>query len=188
MPVASLNEVRNFLSRVGIDDTAKFWRAAGCVAKHAAVVGNHADLNSPYARMTRNDLFSKVCLELVQLSFVQHTVKQRAHIVRLAMILRNDVIYLFQESAGILGSASVLAGGSQASSLRIQRQLRHKLSNLPQALLIILNPIMSHSRDFIMSARASESFIVNRLPSRPFNQVRSAQSHERSVLHHNNDT
>src|SRR5712671_3043083 len=138
MPVASLNEVRNFLSRVGINDTAKFWRAAGRVAKHAAVVGNHAHLNSPYARMTCNDLFSKVCLELIQLSFVQHTVKQRAHIVRLAMILRNDVIYLFQRSAGIL------AGGSQASSLRIQRQLCHKLSNLPQALLIILYPIMSY--------------------------------------------
>src|SRR5260221_1339263 len=135
MPVASLNEVRNFLSRIRIDDTAKFWRAAGWVAKHAAVVGNHADLNSPYARMTCNDLFSKVCLELIQMSFVQHAVKQRAPIVRLAMILRNDVIYLFQRSAGILGSAGILAGGSQATALRRQRRLprrnSHRLQTLP---------------------------------------------------------
>src|SRR6266853_3161321 len=115
MPVASLNEVRKFLSRVGIDDTAKFWRAAGRVAKHAAVVGNHADLNSHYARMTRNDLFSIICLELIQISFIQHAVKQLPHIVRLAMIFRNDVIDLFQGSAAILRSAGILAGGSQAS-------------------------------------------------------------------------
>src|SRR5258707_13905979 len=165
MPVASLNEVRNFLSRVGIDDTAKFWRAAGWVAKHAAVVGNHADLNSPYARMTCNDLFSKVCLELIQMSFVQHTVKQRAHIVRLAMILRNDVIYFFQRSAGILGSAGILAGGSQASSLRLQPQLPPKFSNLPQTPPIILFPIISPSPDFIICCLPSQRFIVTRLSS-----------------------
>src|SRR3981081_1060395 len=118
MAAASFDEVRNFLSRVGIDDTAKFWRAAGRVAKHTAAVGNHADLNSAYARMTGNYLFSIICLELIQMSFVQHAVKQLTHVVRLAMVFRNDVVDLFQRSAAIPWSARIHAVGSQAASLR----------------------------------------------------------------------
>src|SRR5258708_34839127 len=116
MPAASLDEIRNFLSRVGIDDTAKFWRAAGRVAKHPPIVGNHADLDSTYAGMTGNDLFGVIRLEFIQISFIEHTIQQLAHVVGLAEIFRNDVIDPFFASAGILA-------GSQDSSPPIQRQL-----------------------------------------------------------------
>src|SRR5258706_5959020 len=127
MAAASLDEVGNFFSRVGIDDTAKFWRAAGRVAKHSPVVGNHADLDPAYASMTGNDLVGVIRLELIQMSFVEHTIQQLAHVVGLAMIFRNNVIDLFQ------GSSSILAGGSQAPSLCTPRQLRHQLANPGQA-------------------------------------------------------
>src|SRR6266404_4922564 len=147
MATASLDEVRNLLSRIGIDDTAKFWRATGRIAKHSPVVGNYADLEPTYAAMAGNDLFRVIRLELIQVSFIKHTIQKVAHAVRLAMIFRNDFIDIFQRSAGIL------AGGSQASSLPIQPQVLHKLSYLPQALFIILNPIMRHSGNFVMRAR-----------------------------------
>src|SRR5258708_33285834 len=110
------------------------------------------------------------------------------------MIFRNDFVEFFfgclrfDWSAGIgsacirnarIRSARILAGGSQASSLRSQRQLRNKLSYLRDAVFIVLNAIVSNSRQFVMRACAAESFIIDRLTSRAFDQVRAAQAHER---------
>src|SRR5258706_14614980 len=98
MPFASVNEVRNFFSRFGIDDPAKFWRAAGGIAKHAAVVGDQTHLNPANARVTGDDLLRIVRLELIEMSFVKHTIQQGTHAVRLAMTFRNEAIDLFQRS------------------------------------------------------------------------------------------
>src|SRR5258707_15449659 len=97
MPATRLNEVSDLLSRFGIDDPAKFWRAARGIAKHAAVVGDHSDLYATYAGVPGDDLFCIVRLKLIQMSLVEHTIQNLAHAVRLSMILRNDVVeFLFR--------------------------------------------------------------------------------------------
>ena len=105
MPVAGVDEVRNLFCRFGIDDTAKFWRTARRVAKHAARVRNHAHLDTSYARVSGDDLFSIVRLKLVQMSVVEHAIQQLAHVVRLAMIFRNNFVKLLFR---ILGSAPLV--------------------------------------------------------------------------------
>src|SRR5450755_1743478 len=95
MPATGLDEVSHLLSRVGVDDPAKFWRAACRVAKHAAVVGNHSDLYATYARVPGHDLLRIVRLKLVQVSFVEDTIQKLAHAVRLTMILWDDVVEFF---------------------------------------------------------------------------------------------
>src|SRR6266480_4430214 len=98
MPVTRLYEISDFLSRFGIDDPAKFWRAARRVAKHAAVVGNHSDLYAAYPRVPGDDLLRIVRLKLVQMSFVKQTIQKLAHAVRLAMIFGNNVVEFFFRS------------------------------------------------------------------------------------------
>src|SRR5438270_519307 len=88
--------------------------------------------SKPWPAIAGNDLFRVIRLELIQVSFIKHTIQKVAHAVRLAMIFRNDFIDIFQRSAAIPRSAGVLAGGSRAASLRIQPQFLHKLSYLPQ--------------------------------------------------------
>src|SRR5260221_3267883 len=100
MPATSLDELSDLLSGFGVDDPAKFWRAARRIAKHAAVVGNHADLYAAYARVAGDDLFRIVRLKLIQVSFVEHAIQKLAHAVRLAMILRNDVVEFLFRSFG----------------------------------------------------------------------------------------
>src|SRR5260370_5508027 len=104
MPAKSFDEVSDLLSRFGVDDTAKFWRAARRIAKHAAVIGNHSDLYAAYARVPGNDLFGIVRLKLVQMSFVEQTIQKLAHAVRLTMIFGNDVIESFFRSLRLIPS------------------------------------------------------------------------------------
>src|SRR6266568_9402305 len=181
MTIASVDEVSNFLGRFSVNDAAKLRRAAGWIAKHPARVCNYAHLYSANTRVAGDNLFRIIGLELVQVSFVQQTFQKLAHVVGLAMIFRNYFINPFRRSARIL------AGGPQASSLPIRRQLRNKLSYFRNRLFIILHSIMSHSRKLIMRPRAAECFVINRLTRRALHQIRSAQAHERSTFDHDQD-
>ena len=60
--------------------------AASGRSKHPARVSNHADLDATNPGMTGDDLFGIVCLKLVQMAFIKQTIKNRAHVVRLAVI------------------------------------------------------------------------------------------------------
>src|SRR5947207_4850262 len=176
MTIASVDEVSDFLGRFSVNDAAKLRRAAGWIAKHSARVCNYAHLYAANTRVSGDNLFRIIGLELVQVSFVQQTFQKLAHAVGLAMIFRNYFINPFRRSTR--WSSRIFAGGPQASSLRIQRQLRNKLSYFRNRLFIILNSIMSHSRKLIMGTRAAECFVINRLTRRTFDQIRSAQAHE----------
>src|SRR4051794_3764275 len=92
MTIAGLYEVGNLFGRLCIDDAAETWRAARRGTNHAAIVTDDADLKPAQSRMTRNHLFGVVCLKLVQVSAVQKTTQNFAHVVRLAMIFRKDVV------------------------------------------------------------------------------------------------
>ena len=46
---------------------------------------------------------------------------------------------------------------------------------------------MRNSRQLVMRPRAAQSFIIDRLAGRAFDQVRAAQSHERSAFDHDDD-
>src|SRR5947207_14175717 len=138
MSIASVDEISDFLSRFSVNDAAKLRRAAGWIPKHPSRVGNYAHLYSANTRMTGDNLFRVIGLELVQVPFIQQTIQKLAHAVGLAMIFRNYFINPFRRSARIL------AGGSQAFSLPIRWQLRNKLSYFRDRLIIILNSIMSY--------------------------------------------
>ena len=71
MAIASLDEVSDFLRRLGIDDTAKFWRLTAGHAHHATMIRNHSDLNTAKACVTGKHLLSVVSLELVEMSVVE---------------------------------------------------------------------------------------------------------------------
>src|SRR5262249_39616006 len=143
--IAGVDKVSDFLSRLGVDNAAKLWRASCRVAKHTANVCNHADLYAANARMSGDDLFRIVCLKLVEMTFVQQTVQNLTHAIRLSMILRNNLVDLLGRRAGIP------SGGSPAFTRRTSTwwQLRNKLSYLRDTLFIILHPIMSHSGQLV---------------------------------------
>src|SRR6266568_4584747 len=95
MSVTSLDEVSHLLSRLGIDDSPKSRRAAGRIAKHAARIRNHADLNPANARMAGDDLFRIIGLKLVKMTLIEQAIQNVAHVIRLAMIFGNNFIDLF---------------------------------------------------------------------------------------------
>src|SRR2546421_3557966 len=82
MTIASIDKVSNLLGRFSVDDAAKLWRSARQIAKHAACICDHANLNSTNTRMTRNNFFRIICLKLIEMSFVEHTIEKLAHVVR----------------------------------------------------------------------------------------------------------
>src|SRR5260370_41841387 len=123
-------ESRDLFCRFGLDDPAKFWRATSRIAKHAAVVRYHSDLDPADPRVPGDDFFRVVRLKFVQMSIVQQTIQKLAYVVRLTMIFGNNFVEFFFGSFWFNWSAGISAGASQASSLRIHRQLRNKLSYL----------------------------------------------------------
>src|SRR6266705_482115 len=94
--VTSLDEVSHLLSRLGIDDSTKSRRATCRIAKHAARIRNHADLNPANGRMAGNDLFRIVGLKLVKMTLIKQAVQNVAHVIRLAMIFGNNFVDLFR--------------------------------------------------------------------------------------------
>src|SRR5258708_35194675 len=98
MTATSLKKGSDFPSRFGIDNPAKFGRAPRRVTKHAPIVGNHSDLQATYASVAGYDLFRIVRLELIQMSFIEQTIQELAHVVRLPMIFGNDFVESFFRS------------------------------------------------------------------------------------------
>src|SRR5713101_7471511 len=86
MTIASVDEISDLLCRLGVNDAAKFRRAAGRIAKHPARVCNYAHLYSANTRVASDNLFRIICLKLIQVSLVHQTIQKRAHVVRLTMI------------------------------------------------------------------------------------------------------
>ena len=46
---------------------------------------------------------------------------------------------------------------------------------------------MRHAGKLVMRARAAESFVVDRLAGRAFDQICATQAHERSAIDHDDD-
>ena len=74
--VAGFDEVGHLLGRLCIDDAAETWRTAAGRANHAAIVGNHSDLNAANTRVARDHLLRVVCLKLVEMSVIEQAVQQ----------------------------------------------------------------------------------------------------------------
>src|SRR6185503_15923129 len=93
--ITGLDKVSDFFRRFGVNNAAELWRAAGGIAKHPARIRNYADLNSAHSRMTGNDFLRIVRLKLVEMSIIEHAIQQVASLVRLAVILGNNLVDLF---------------------------------------------------------------------------------------------
>ena len=71
MSIAGFDEVSHLLRRLGVDDSAKSrWLAAGH-ANHAAMIGDHSNLNATNASMARDHLLRIVSLKLVEVSVIE---------------------------------------------------------------------------------------------------------------------
>ena len=90
--ITSVDEVSDLLSRFRVDDPTELWRPARRIAKHAARIGNHANLNAVDTRMAGDDFFRVVGLKLIEMSIVEKAIEQRTHVVWLAVIFRKDVV------------------------------------------------------------------------------------------------
>src|SRR3982751_3763105 len=78
MPVAGLDEVRDFFRRLGVDDSPKPRRSI-LQANHSTMVCDHANLYTANSSMPRNHLLSKVSLKLVQVAFIEYALKHLPH-------------------------------------------------------------------------------------------------------------
>jgi hypothetical protein len=101
--VAGIDKVRDFLGRLCVNDAAETRRAASRNANHAAVVRDHANLNSANARVACDHLPGVISLKLIEMTPIQKTAQQLSHIVWLPVILRNDVVKRFDCERGFHG-------------------------------------------------------------------------------------
>ena len=98
MTIAGVDEVSYLLGRFRIDDAAELWWTARRIAKHAARVGDHADLNPANLRVTGDDLFRVAGLKLIEMTFIEQATQNVAHVIRLAMILGKNFVEFFFRS------------------------------------------------------------------------------------------
>jgi len=82
-------------------------------------------------------------------------------------------------------------GGQGFSDLHSRRlwpwELGYKLAKLRDAFFVILRSEVSHTRDLVMRERAPERLAVDDLTHRAFDEVWSAQTHERRAFDHDDE-
>src|SRR5687767_2108571 len=98
MPIASLDEIGDLLRRLRVDDAAKPRRLSARRAHHPAMICDHPNLNSANTRMTRDHFLCVVGLKFVEMSVVKQTLEQFSRVIRLTMVLGNDVVQLFDRT------------------------------------------------------------------------------------------
>src|SRR6185437_6237968 len=57
MTITGLNEIRDLLRRLGVNDPAKSWRLSTRYPHHATMIRNHSDLNTRNPSVAREHLF-----------------------------------------------------------------------------------------------------------------------------------
>ncbi len=139
MAITGLDEVRDLLRRLGINDASKPRRLSARHTHHAAMVGDHSNLDTANARMTGDHLLRIVSLKLIEMTFVKQTLQQFSYVVGLTMIFRNEIVEFFSRSQGL---ARLLVREYSSGFW----QLRNKLPDLIDARLIVCNSIMGHTR------------------------------------------
>src|SRR5215208_3740631 len=92
MTIAGLYEVGCLFGGIAVDEAAEFRRAARRTANHPAIVSDDAHLNAADAGMSTNQFSGVISLKLVEVSTVEQTIEHGAHVVRLAMVFRQDVV------------------------------------------------------------------------------------------------
>src|ERR1043165_237707 len=136
MTIAGLDEVGDLFGRLCVNDAAEAWRAARFWTNHAAIVTDDADLYAAQSGMTRYHLFGIVCLKLFQVSAVQKTREDFAHVVRLAMIFRKDIVDVPR------GACRFHAFSDGDGARGPDWKLSNKLPDLCHASLVRLNTVM----------------------------------------------
>src|SRR5215213_8672736 len=92
MSIAGLDEIRNLLSRLCIDDSTETRLLATRHPDHSPMVRNHSDLNSTNSSVAGDHLFRIVSLKLVEVTIVEQTFEQLSHVIRLPVIFGNDFV------------------------------------------------------------------------------------------------
>src|ERR1043166_6156330 len=93
------------------------------------------------------------------------------------MIFRDDVVKFFSRSQRI---ARLFIRNND----RRLRQLGDELSDLLDATLVVSNSIVRDARQLVVRTCAAESFVVDRLSRRAFNEIRTTETHERRTFNH----
>src|SRR5678815_674423 len=95
MSIAGLDEVSDFLCRLGINDPTEARWLAARHAHHSSMIRDHSDLDSTNTTMTRDHLLRIVSLKLVEMTIIEQTPEQLSHVVRLTVIFGDDFVELF---------------------------------------------------------------------------------------------
>ncbi len=101
LAVAAVDEIRDLLRALRVDDAAEARLLALASFDEAALVRDHADRHALDARVAADHLAREGALELVELAVVDERAEQGTHVVRHAVVGRQQIV---QRLAGRCGS------------------------------------------------------------------------------------
>ncbi len=175
--VQRLDEEGHLLRAVRVHDPAELGPAAVRVLEHPARVGDDAHGDPGHAPGAADHLRRVVRLELVEVAPVQDAAQHLAHLVRLPVVRRQQVVQLRLGARRGHG----LADGKGA---RRARQLAHQVADLGDAGAVVRHAVVRHAGDGVVRVGAAQRLAVRALPRGALHQVGPAQAHERRPLHH----
>src|SRR6185436_11994183 len=74
-------KVRDLFSGFSINDSTESRRPTDRIAKHSPGIGDHSDLHPTHARMAGDNFAGIVRLKFIEMTGVENTVEQLAHII-----------------------------------------------------------------------------------------------------------
>ena len=102
MPAAGFDEVSDLLSRFSVDDAAEPWWTTAGRPNHPAIVYDHPNLNASNPGVTGNHLLRVISLKLVEPTAVQKAIEQVTNVVRLTMVLRQNLVQVCRRPRRVL--------------------------------------------------------------------------------------
>ena len=182
LPVHGVDEVCGLFRRFGVHDAPEPRRALPAVLDHAAVVRDHPDGN-PGERGGAANQFGRVLrLELAETPAVQNHVENRAHVVWLAMIVRQQVVEVGGRSHW--GRNFGMRRYPGPSPRPLPGQPRDDLPQLRDARLVVRDLVVGDSADPGVDCGAPQRLAVDRPARGSLDQVGAAQAHEAGPFHH----
>src|SRR5689334_4473330 len=179
--IAPVDEVRDFLRTLGVDDAAETRLLTLTTFDQAALIGDHANVDAIDARIATNHFASEISLKLIDLAIVEDGAEDVVHVVGHAVVAGQHIVERLRRW---LDTFAALPAASCGIS---EWQALDEIADLAQTFFIVVDLIMGDAADLRVRRRAAEGLGVDNLPGRTFHQVRTAESHEGGSLHHQDD-
>ncbi len=178
---ARLDEVRDLLGALGVDDATKPRWLACRTLDQGALIRDDTDGQAADAAVPRNHLFRVVGLKLVEIPVIEQAREYVVHVVGLPMIGRENV-----EDVGLRAPWRRRVHYRDGQRRR-RRQFRHDLADLLETRLVGCEAIVRDTADLGVCLCAAQRLAVDDLAGRALHEVRAAETHERGILDHEDD-